>query len=57
MAGRPPRNRAGNYAADAQQLIHLARALMVDKKIATHKKESIRDKLLDIARELMFVQT
>lgn len=53
MAGKPPKVRNGIYLADAQQLIHLSRAVASDESMPPEWRADVGDRLNSLARTLM----
>ncbi len=53
MAGRPPRIRNGDYSSDAQNAIHLSRAVLLDESVSLAWRQRMREALLDVASNLM----
>lgn len=53
MAIKSPRSRKGDYLTDSQTLTNLARAVMVDDTMPQMWRETMRDKLIDIADEFL----
>lgn len=53
MAGKPPKARNGVYLADAQQLIHLSRAVAADDTMPPAWRGDVGERLNALARTLM----
>lgn len=53
MAGKPPKSRNGVYLTDAQQLIHLSRAVLDDVAMPAAWRADVSERLNGLARTLM----